>query len=92
MRRNRRGAPPRKRGPAGSGGDASAAQLVRQVLEVRPADPAEVDRAAELLVELTGNQATIDRDIRLISVPMPDPAWLPVAPVPTVRSDRPAWS
>src|SRR5215203_3923 len=50
-----------------------------QVLEVRPANPAAVDRAAQLLVELTGNQATIDRDIRLISVPMPDPAWLPVA-------------
>ena len=46
---------------------------------VRPSDPGDVDRAAELLVELTGNQATIDRDIRLISVPMPDPAWLPVA-------------
>jgi oleandomycin transport system ATP-binding protein len=59
--------------------DELKAKIGGQVLEVRPANPAEVDRAAELLVELTGNQATIDRDIRLISVPMPDPAWLPVA-------------
>jgi oleandomycin transport system ATP-binding protein len=59
--------------------DELKAKIGGQVLEVRPANPADVDRAAELLVELTGNQATIDRDIRLISVPMPDPAWLPVA-------------
>jgi oleandomycin transport system ATP-binding protein len=59
--------------------DELKAKIGGQVLEVRPANPAEVDRAAELLVELTGNQATIDRDIRLISVPMPDLAWLPVA-------------
>ena len=59
--------------------DELKAKIGGQVLEVRPANPAAVDRAAELLVELTGNQATIDRDIRLISVPMPDPAWLPVA-------------
>jgi oleandomycin transport system ATP-binding protein len=59
--------------------DELKAKIGGQVLEVRPANPADVDRAAELLVELTGNQATIDRDVRLISVPMPDPAWLPVA-------------
>jgi oleandomycin transport system ATP-binding protein len=59
--------------------DELKAKIGGQVLEVRPANPAEVNRGAELLVELTGNQATIDRDIRLISVPMPDPAWLPVA-------------
>ena len=59
--------------------DELKAKIGGQVLEVRPANPAAVDRAAQLLVELTGNQATIDRDIRLISVPMPDPAWLPVA-------------
>jgi oleandomycin transport system ATP-binding protein len=59
--------------------DELKAKIGGQVLEVRPANPAEVDRATELLVELTGSQPTIDRDIRLISVPMPDPAWLMVA-------------
>jgi oleandomycin transport system ATP-binding protein len=59
--------------------DELKAKIGGQVLEVRPANPADVDHAAELLGELTGNQATIDRDVRLISVPMPDPAWLPVA-------------
>jgi oleandomycin transport system ATP-binding protein len=59
--------------------DALKAELGGQVLEVRPADPADLDRAAQLLAELTGNQASIDPDIRQISLPMPDPAWLPVA-------------
>jgi len=59
--------------------DELKAKVGGQVLEVRPADAADLNRAAELLTELTGSQATIDRDIRLISVPMPDPAWLPVA-------------
>jgi oleandomycin transport system ATP-binding protein len=59
--------------------DELKAKIGGQVLEVRPADPDEVDRAVGLLTDLTGNQATIDRDIRMISVPMPDPAWLMVA-------------
>jgi oleandomycin transport system ATP-binding protein len=59
--------------------DELKAKIGGQVLEVRPADPGDVDRAAGLLTELTGSPATIDRDIHLISVPMPDPAWLMVA-------------
>jgi oleandomycin transport system ATP-binding protein len=59
--------------------DELKAKIGGQVLEVRPADPADVDRAAALLAGLTGNQASVDRDIGLISVPMPDPAWLMVA-------------
>jgi oleandomycin transport system ATP-binding protein len=59
--------------------DELKAKIGGQVLEVRPANPADVDRAAQLLAELTGNEATVDRDIRQIGVPMPDPAWLPVA-------------
>jgi oleandomycin transport system ATP-binding protein len=59
--------------------DELKARIGGQVLEVRPADPADLDRAAALLGELTGGQASIDRDIRRIGVPMPDPAWLPLA-------------
>jgi hypothetical protein len=32
-----------------------------------------------VLADLTGSQATVAPDIRQISVPTPDPAWLPVA-------------
>ena len=59
--------------------DELKARIGGQVLEVRPADPADLERGADLLTGLTGSQATVDPDIRLIGVPMPDPAWLPVA-------------
>jgi oleandomycin transport system ATP-binding protein len=59
--------------------DELKAKIGGQVLEVRPADPADLERAAALLTGLTGSQATVDPDVRQISVPMPDPAWLPVA-------------
>jgi oleandomycin transport system ATP-binding protein len=59
--------------------DELKARIGGQVLEVRPADPADLERAADLLGGLTGSQAAVDPDVRQISVPMPDPAWLPVA-------------
>jgi oleandomycin transport system ATP-binding protein len=59
--------------------DELKAKIGGQVLEVRPADPTDLERAADLLTGLTGSQATVDPDVRQISVPMPDPAWLPVA-------------
>jgi oleandomycin transport system ATP-binding protein len=59
--------------------DELKAKIGGQVLEVRPADPTDLERATDLLTDLTGSQATVDPDIRQISVPMPDPAWLPVA-------------
>jgi oleandomycin transport system ATP-binding protein len=59
--------------------DELKAKLGGQVLEVRPADPTDLERAADLLTDLTGSQATVDPDVHQISVPMPDPAWLPVA-------------
>ena len=59
--------------------DELKAKIGGQVLEVRPADPADLDKGAELLGDLTGGQATVDHDVRLIGVPMPDTAWLPVA-------------
>ncbi|HYT27153.1 MAG TPA: ATP-binding cassette domain-containing protein, partial [Actinomycetota bacterium] len=59
--------------------DELKAKIGGQVLEVRPADPAHLDRAAELLADLTGAPPTVNPDTRLLSVPMPDPAWLPVA-------------
>jgi oleandomycin transport system ATP-binding protein len=59
--------------------DELKARIGGQVLEVRPADPADLDKGAELLGNLAGSQASVDPDIRQISVPMPDPAWLPVA-------------
>jgi oleandomycin transport system ATP-binding protein len=59
--------------------DELKAKLGGQVLEIRPADPADLERAAAQLGELTGSQASIDPDIRQLSVPRPDPAWLPVA-------------
>jgi oleandomycin transport system ATP-binding protein len=59
--------------------DELKARIGGQVLEVRPADPADLERAADLLTGLTGSQATVDPDVRQISLPMPDPAWLPVA-------------
>jgi oleandomycin transport system ATP-binding protein len=59
--------------------DELKARIGGQVLEVRPAHPTDLDRAAGLLGELTGGQATVDHDVRQLSLPMPDPAWLPVA-------------
>jgi oleandomycin transport system ATP-binding protein len=59
--------------------DELKARIGGQVLELRPADPADIDPAAALLTELTGGHATIDRDSRQLGVPMADPAWLPVA-------------
>jgi oleandomycin transport system ATP-binding protein len=59
--------------------DELKARIGGQVLQVRPADPADLERAADLLTGLTGSQATIDPDIGQISVPMPDPVRLPVA-------------
>jgi oleandomycin transport system ATP-binding protein len=59
--------------------DELKARIGGQVLEVRPADAADLERAAELLRNLTGSPATVDPDVRLIGVPMADPAWLPVA-------------
>jgi oleandomycin transport system ATP-binding protein len=59
--------------------DELKAKIGGQVLEVRTTEPADLDRTAGLLTTLTGNRAAIDRDIRLVRVPMPDPAWLMVA-------------
>jgi len=59
--------------------DELKARIGGQVLEVRPADPADLGRAADLLGGLSGSQATVDPDVRQISMPMADPAWLPVA-------------
>jgi oleandomycin transport system ATP-binding protein len=59
--------------------DELKAKIGGQVLEVRPADPTDLERAADLLTGLTGSQATVDPDVRQISVPMPDPACLLVA-------------
>jgi oleandomycin transport system ATP-binding protein len=59
--------------------DELKARIGGQVLEVRPADPADLERGADLLGGLTGSQATVDPDVGQIGVPMPDPAWLPVA-------------
>ncbi|HEV3465161.1 MAG TPA: ATP-binding cassette domain-containing protein, partial [Actinomycetota bacterium] len=59
--------------------DELKARIGGQVLEVRPADPADLERATDLLGGLAGSQATVDPDARQLSVPMPDPAWLPVA-------------
>ena len=59
--------------------DELKARIGGQVLEVRPADPADLERAADLLTGLIGSQVPVDPDARLIGVPMPDTAWLPVA-------------
>jgi oleandomycin transport system ATP-binding protein len=59
--------------------DELKAKIGGSVLEVRPTDAADLDKAAAQLAELTGSPPTINRDVRLITVPMPDPAWLMVA-------------
>ena len=59
--------------------DELKAKIGGQVLEARPADPDDLERAAALLAVLTGSQAPVDRDIPQIGVPRADPAWLPVA-------------
>ena len=58
--------------------DELKARVGGQVLELRPADAADLERAADLLAGLTGSPATVDPDLRQLGVPMPDPAWLPV--------------
>ncbi|MGH8884069.1 MAG: ATP-binding cassette domain-containing protein [Egibacteraceae bacterium] len=50
-----------------------------QVLEVRPADPADVDAVAAELATLTGGAPSVDRDTRLVGVPVDDTALVAVA-------------
>jgi oleandomycin transport system ATP-binding protein len=59
--------------------DELKARVGGQVLEVRPADPADLDRTGAILGELTGAACPLDRDTRLAAVPIADPAWLTVA-------------
>ncbi len=81
--------------------DELKAKIGGQVLEVRPADPADLDRAATLLTELTGGRTTIDRDIRQLGVPIsdtpgsrsPSGGWTrPTSPWSTWRCAAPAWT
>jgi oleandomycin transport system ATP-binding protein len=50
-----------------------------QVLEVRPADPGQLDRVAGILGGLTGAAPSVDAATRMVGVPMADPAGLAVA-------------
>ncbi len=50
-----------------------------QVLEVRPADPADVDAVAIELAMLAGGPPSIDRDTTLVGVPVDDTALVAVA-------------
>jgi oleandomycin transport system ATP-binding protein len=59
--------------------DQLKARVGGQILEVRPADPNDLDRTGAILASLTGACCPIDRDARLAAVPITDPAWLPVA-------------
>jgi oleandomycin transport system ATP-binding protein len=59
--------------------DELKARVGGQILEVRPADPGELQRTGAILAGLTGAGCPIDRDARLAAVPVGDPAWLTVA-------------
>ena len=59
--------------------DQLKARVGGQILEVRPADPNDLDRTGAILAELTGAGCPINRDTRLAAVPITDPAWLTVA-------------
>jgi oleandomycin transport system ATP-binding protein len=59
--------------------DELKARVGGQVLEVRPADPADLGRAGAVLAELTGAGCPVDADTRVAAVPLTDPAWLSVA-------------
>jgi oleandomycin transport system ATP-binding protein len=59
--------------------DQLKARVGGQILEVRPADPNDLDRTGAILASLTGAGCPIDADARLAAVPITDPAWLPVA-------------
>jgi oleandomycin transport system ATP-binding protein len=50
-----------------------------QVLEVRPADPTDVDAVAAELAALTGGEPTVDPDTRLVKVPVDDTALVAAA-------------
>jgi oleandomycin transport system ATP-binding protein len=54
------------------------AKVGGQILEVRPADPADLGRTGAILAELSGAGRPIDQDARLAAVPVNDPTWLPV--------------
>ncbi len=53
-----------------------------QVLEVRPADPADLDPVAVELAALAGGSPSVDRDTRLVGVPVDDTALVAAAPPP----------
>jgi oleandomycin transport system ATP-binding protein len=59
--------------------DELKARVGGQVLEVRPADPTDLNRTGAILAELTGVGCPVDGDTRLAAVPIADPAWLGVA-------------
>jgi oleandomycin transport system ATP-binding protein len=50
-----------------------------QVVEARPADLNDMDAVAKVLTEIAGEEASIERDARLVSVPVPDPGYLRTA-------------
>jgi oleandomycin transport system ATP-binding protein len=59
--------------------DGLKARVGGQILEVRPADPADLDRTGAILAALCGAGCPVDGDTRLAAVPIADPAWLAVA-------------
>jgi oleandomycin transport system ATP-binding protein len=59
--------------------DELKARVGGQILEVRPAHPADLDRTGAILAELCGTGCPVDGDSRLAAVPIADPAWLAVA-------------
>jgi oleandomycin transport system ATP-binding protein len=59
--------------------DQLKARVGGQILEIRPANPNDLDRTGAILAELTGAGCPTNHDTRLAAVPLTDPAWLAVA-------------
>jgi oleandomycin transport system ATP-binding protein len=59
--------------------DELKAQTGGQVLEVRPHDPAHLDKVAATLAALTGGEPVVDRDARLVGVAVDDTSLVAAA-------------
>jgi oleandomycin transport system ATP-binding protein len=57
--------------------DELKAKVGGQVLEVSPADPAQLDLVADLLTRRSGTEATLNADAGQVTVPLADPATMP---------------
>ncbi len=59
--------------------DELKAKIGGQVVEARPLEASDIDSVARILADVAGTDVSVDRDARLVTVPVPDPGLLRTA-------------